>query len=134
MSETYKIDRCCNSGIEEKVRSEILFHKIACAIRYDEQNARIILDNGKILDFCGNEGCGGCSNGWFYLEKFLDKIPNNAITNVKLCCADEEYGSSRYEIFIFCDNEELNLVSYAGHDNGWYGEGFSIIVSECEND
>lgn len=123
---TYDID------FEEKIKNEILYHKIVKISQIGDQTAEFVLDNGKILEFNGNEGCGGCSNGWYYIEKILDKLPDNAITDVKFSVDNitSEYYGNTYQIFIFYENEELNLISYTGGDNGYYGEGFSVTVKE----
>ena len=119
----------------EDLKKELLFHKITKAEKTGEQSAIIELDNGRRLDFHGNVGCGNCYNGWFFLEKFIDHIPDNAITNVTHqieYTRDEEYGTQDVETFvvnIFFEEEKMNLVTYEGTDNGYYGTGFSICVS-----
>ena len=117
-----------DSNFEQKIKDEILYHKIVKICQEGDQQAKILLDNGVVLQFFGNEGCGGCSNGWFYLKDLLNNIPDNAITNVKLEAYYDSIGDCTFSIFIFCENEQLNLVSYSGHDNGYYGEGFSVVV------
>lgn len=124
---TYDID------FEEKIKSEILYHKIVKINQIGDQTAEFVLDNGKILEFNGNEGCD-CGNGCYYVKKILDELPDNAITDVKFSVDNtesEEYCyEGTYQIFIFCENKELNLISYSGYDNGYYGEGFSVTVKE----
>lgn len=115
-----------DDDMQKVLTKELLYHKIVKAEQTGDQSAIITLDNGKQLSFYGNEGCGGCENGWYYLEKFIDHIPDNAITNVRYM----NEGDSTFSVNIFFENEELNLVTYEGGDNGYYGTGFELFVSE----
>ena len=86
------------------------------------------MDNGVKLIVHGNEGCGGCGNGWYYLKKLQGC--DNAITDVKCVINGEfgEYGDDVYQIFIFAENKEIECVRYEGSDNGYYGTGFDLYV------
>ena len=57
-----------DANFETEVKSLLLFHKIVEAKQIGDQNAKLILDNGTILEIEGNEGCGGCGNGWYYID------------------------------------------------------------------
>ena len=94
----------------------------------DAQTGVLTLDNGTKLIVKGNEGCGGCSNGWYYLDELNDC--DNAITNVECVCeSKDEYGDEIYHIFVFADNEKINCVQYSGGDNGYYGTGYDLFVT-----
>jgi hypothetical protein len=35
---------------------------------YEKAEGMLVLDDGTKLYLAGNEGCGGCSNGWYELQ------------------------------------------------------------------
>ena len=89
---------------------------------------KLITDNGYILEFEGNDGCGGCCSGNYYIEK-LDGC-NNLITNVELkeTCLDNDT-EYRYEIFVYTENDKIQILQCDGNDgNGWYGSGYWIYI------
>ncbi len=95
------------------------------------ENDTLYLDNGIELEIWPNEGCEGCSSGWYYLTELNDC--DNAITNVEFICEnseDSEYETS-YKIFVFAENKTIKILQVDGSDgNGYYGSGYSIIVRE----
>ena len=92
----------------------------------------LILDNGIILEVVANEGCGGCSNGWYSITK-LNEV-DNAITNVEFVCDGdvedkENYDDTSYKIFVFCEDTRIKLLQVDGSDgNGYYGTGYTIRI------
>lgn len=109
---------------EEEIKNLLLFRKIVSVEQYGEQQAEIILDNGVKLMTYGNEGCGGCGNGWFYLTELNGC--DNAITSVELV---EEYSDNlTFKIYIYSEDKKTTLLSYEGYDNGYYGIGYSVEV------
>ena len=119
---------------EDNVKSLLLFHKIISAERTDDQEATLTLDNGVVLKAVGNEGCGGCDNGWFYLDA-LNRC-DNAITDVH--CSHTiggDYGDKEvYNLYVFADSEIINCIQFSGYDNGYYGTGYSLDVVVCGHD
>ena len=94
------------------VKGHLLYHKIIDVIQYgDGQTAELILDNGTVLIAQGNEGCGGC---------------DNAIMNVELVTN----GIEEYSLYVMTEDKRLNILTYEGDDNGYYGVGFYITVKE----
>ncbi len=92
------------------------------------------LDDGRILKIRGNEGCGGCSSGWYEIEE-LNDCPNNAIFNVEFehtYDVDEDAcyrGNETYRIFVYAENEKIKLLEVNGSDgSGFYGSGYWIDV------
>ena len=73
---------CQDAEFNEYVKKQLLFHKVVSVKAFNDQNAELVLDNGTILEVRGNEGCGGCENGWYYLTT-INKC-DNAITNVEV--------------------------------------------------
>ena len=111
---------------EEKIKELLMFRKI---IRVD--NNTLYLDNGIELEILPNEGCGGCSSGWYSIEEINGC--DNAITNVEFeCkCTDEEYHQEdySYKIFVFAEDTKIKIVQVDGSDgNGYYGTGYEIRV------
>lgn len=92
-----------------------------------------VLSNGLHLEFHSNEGCGGCSNGWYYCnEVIIDISPNgNIITNVQIeepedsCCGT-------YSVFIYSNDKRIVQADFSGVDNGYYGTGIwaQVVIPE----
>lgn len=88
----------------------------------------LLLDDGQRIRIQGNEGCGGCSEGWYDLTHLADSI--NGIMDVTIV-VDEVGNNERYNIFVMTHDQQLaKLASVEGHDNGWYGSGFWIDILE----
>lgn len=119
-----RLDECD----EEEIRELLVGRKV----KVDGDN--LILDNGIVLEVIANEGCGGCSSGWYSITK-LNEV-DNAITNVEFDCdgdvANEDDDTS-YKIFVFCEDTRIKLLQVDGSDgNGFYGTGYTIIVKQKE--
>ncbi len=92
-----------------------------------------VLSNGLHLEFHSNEGCGGCSNGWYYCDEIIiDTSPNgNIITNVQIeepedsCCGT-------YSVFIYSNDKRIVQADFSGSDNGYYGTGIwaQVVIPE----
>lgn len=116
-----------DDDFEQKMRDLLLFHKVV-KVEGGDQNAELTLDNGVKLYTEGNLGCDGCGNGWYYL-KALNNC-DNVITNVE-ACIDYSDNSCRdiYRLFVYAEDEKINLVQYEGGDNGYYGTGYKVYVN-----
>lgn len=117
--------------LDECDEEEIKHFLIGRKVKVDGDN--LILDNGLVLQVIANEGCDGCSNGWYSIQN-LNNV-DNAITNVEFVCDDDVndkgYDSTSYKIFVFCEDTRIKLLQVDGDDgNGYYGTGYSIIVKE----
>lgn len=120
-----------DAHFEKSIKKLLLYRKIIKAEKVDEQTGVLTLDNGTKLIVEGNEGCGGCGNGWFYLDELNEC--DNAITNVK--CEIEESGEDYvYNIFVFAEDKQINCVQYSGYDNGYYGVGYDLFVRVAEKE
>lgn len=112
---------------EKVVKELLLYHKVVKAEEVDGQTALLTLDNGTQLLLEGNEGCGGCGNGWFFLQDL--NTCNNVITDVKCeCDCEEGCDGGTYHIYVFAEDQKINLVEFNGYDNGWYGTGYRLSV------
>ena len=78
-----------------------------------------------------NEGCGGCSSGWYSITELNEC--DNVITNVEFECEDidDEYDDTSYRIFVYAEDKRIKILQVDGTDgNGYYGTGYSIRVRE----
>ncbi len=97
----------------------------------------ITLDDGTELYIHGNEGCGGCSSGWYWLEETFKQGTRKA----RIMSAYVAYGEDRtedeparsvYTIFVMVDGNphQLPLATIRGDDgNGYYGTGFTLTAT-----
>ncbi len=111
---------------EEKKIYDLLFGRKVVKVSDDT----LLLDNGMELRVIANEGCGGCSSGWYAITELNGC--DNAITNVEFVCDNEtvdKYDKTSYKIFVFTEDKRIKLLQVDGDDgNGYYGTGYSIIV------
>lgn len=114
-----------DANFEEKVKELLLYRKIIKVEALNDQDAILTLDNGTELIVEGNEGCGGCGNGWYYIDEL--NCCDNAITNVE-CVCEGDYDDGVYHIFVYADNKKINCIQYSGGDNGYYGTGYNLFV------
>lgn len=116
---------------EKEIKKLLIGHKVE-VIGNNGQEAELELDNGIRLKVLANEGCGGCSSGWYSINN-LNNI-DNAITNVEFECDDldpreNDWNDTSYKIFVFCEDKRINLLDVTGSDgNGYYGTGYTIRV------
>lgn len=94
------------------------------------KNNTLFLDNGVKLEIFPNEGCGGCSSGWYEIIELNGC--DNIITNVEF---DEDSETlypdddKSYKIFVYAENKKIKLLQVDGTDgNGYYGTGYTIKV------
>lgn len=99
---------------------------------YVKPEGRLLLDDGTTLYLTGNDGGCACSAGCYPLSKVA--AADNIITSARVEClpAGDDVGvgyEGTYRIFVFADNQEINVAEFAGSDgNGYYGTGFSLTV------
>lgn len=91
----------------------------------------LVLDDGTKLTLSGNWGCAGCESGNYELSE-LNGV-DNVITAVEF--VDDPSGDGFgptvgvYKIFVYADNQKVNLATFSGTDgNGYYGTGYRITV------
>lgn len=97
-------------------------------------DAELLLDDGTKLKLEGHDGGCACSAGCYDLVELNGC--DNVITKVELLNSpDDDNGDERgtYRIFVYADNERVNLATFEGTDgNGYYGTGYSITVTPVE--
>jgi hypothetical protein len=113
------------------VKELLIGHKVTKV-----SDSTLQLDDGRLLEFIGHEGGCSCGAGDYDLTE-LNGV-DNVITNVEFVdspSGDDEDGEGHYKIFVFADNEKVNLATFEGTDgNGYYGTGYSIEVREPKAD
>lgn len=111
---------------EKKIEELLLYRKIIKA-----KNNTLYLDNGVELQVEANEGCGGCSAGWYEIVELNNC--ENAITNVEFVVDNDtkyDYDETSYKIFVLAADKRIKILQVDGDDgNGYYGTGYSIIVT-----
>ena len=110
---------------EKEITELLMFRKIVKV-----ENDTLFLDNGVELEIIANEGCGGCSAGWYEVTELNGC--DNAITNVEFTCdsTDDKYDEDySYKIFVYAEDQKIKILQVDGSDgNGYYGTGYSINV------
>lgn len=97
-------------------------------------NGTITLDDGTELHIHGNEGCGGCGNGWYWLEQVYKQGSRRArIMSAYVAYGeDDEDAPSVYTLFVMVDGNptQLPLATVRGDNgNGYYGTGFTFTAT-----
>lgn len=105
----------------------------------------LLLDDGTVIKAIGHDGGCACSAGCYDLS-VLNGV-DNIITRVEFDYrpagdyeTPERSGhpddptdawTGYYRVFVFADNEQINLMQFDGSDgNGYYGTGFEILVRD----
>lgn len=92
------------------------------------EGSHFALDDGTVVKLLGNVGCAGCPSGSYDLTH-LEGV-DNVITAVGFNDSpNDSYGEGIYQIFVFANNEQVNLATFEGTDgNGYYGTGYHLLV------
>lgn len=113
---------------DEAAITELLMGRKVTKVNEDT----LLLDDGTLLRLFGNDGCGGCTNGYYELQALNGC--DNIITRVELVNDPDDDGRSAdgtFEIFVYAGEERINLVRFEGSDgNGYYGTGYTIRVAK----
>lgn len=114
--------------VKESDTSEIEELLLGCRV-VDVRDDLLVLDNGTVVEVIPNDGGCSCGAGDYSIES-LTKV-NNIITKVEFDydpSSDYDNGTG-YKIFVYADNEKINLLSVVGNDgNGYYGTGFTLKI------
>lgn len=97
-------------------------------------NGTITLDDGTELYIHGNEGCGSCESGWYWLENVYKQGSRQARIMSAYVAYDEddEDAPSIYTLFVMVDGNptQLPLATVRGDNgNGYYGTGFTLTAT-----
>ena len=120
-----------NQDDMNEIRELLIGHKVT---RISED--RLQLDDGRVLQFIGNDGGCACDAGCYPLTE-LNGV-DNVITSVEFANNpggdDTATYDGTYQIFVYADNTRINLATFRGTDgNGYYGTGYviQIIDKDC---
>lgn len=112
----------------DEIKNLLLYRKIVEVHLNNEMTGTMVLDDGTNLRIVSNEGCGGCGNGWYYLDE-LNKC-DNVITNVELVYDVRNYDEV-IQIFVYAEDTRIKAIEVSGDEgNGYYGRGFTIFVEK----
>lgn len=94
----------------------------------------ITLDDGTELYIHGNDGCGSCESGWYWLENVYKQGSRRArIMSAYVAYGeDDEDAPSVYTLFVMVDENptQLPLATVRGDNgNGYYGTGFTLTAT-----
>lgn len=104
---------------------------------FEEESCAIVtLDNGKRFRVKGNDGCGGCSSGWYWVTH-LQGV-DNIITSVSLETEPVSTGTMGwgeeawiYRVFVITNGLSTEFLRVEGDDgNGYYGTGYYLELLE----
>lgn len=118
----YKITRKNGSGGDRFF--DFLERLVGQKIKFIDNNILLVEVDNNYYYIKGNEGCGGCSNGWSHIlisPEFIGK----EITIKSLRGVSEDRESDLYDLFI---NDEKVAEVDTGWGNGYYGGDFEIIL------
>lgn len=98
---------------------------------YYRASGRLTLDDGTQILVTPNEGGCSCGAGDYSLTSLASV--DNVITAVRVSSETEDTsygeGPTKYQIFVFADAAEVNLLTIDGDDgNGYYGTGYALTV------
>jgi len=121
---------------EAEWEAVLLGHRIVSVEQYNDESATLTLEDGTKFRVRGNEGCGGCSNGYYYVSHIA--TVDNVITAVRcdtepvIPDADHWYEEAyTYRVFVLTGNQEVNVLTVEGDDgNGYYGTGYYLEILE----
>lgn len=88
------------------------------------------LDDGTTLKIVPNQGCS-CGMGDYSLDELNGC--DNVVTAVEFGeeNLDDWKQDDVFQVFVYADNQRINLLSVSGMDNGCYGVGYEIQVTPC---
>lgn len=138
--DTYRL----NEEDRDKITALLMGRRV---VKVDDEH--LMLDDGTTLKAIGHDGGCACSAGCYDLSVLNGT--DNVITRVEFDYApadDYEHPAhgkhpddptddwkGYYRIFVYADNQQINLMQVDGSDgNGYYGTGYEIVVRPASTD
>ncbi len=115
---------------EQAIRGLLLGRRIV-----EVEGDYMLLDNGTTVLLDGNDGCGGCSAGDYWVVGDIAKVDNiiTAVETQETSRTTDEDGYEDtltvYKVFVVAEDKRFNLFTVEGDDgNGYYGSGYTLHV------
>lgn len=133
--------RALDETEQAEIEALLMGHKVT---KVDGEH--LMLDNGTVIKAIGHDGGCACSAGCYDLS-VLNGV-DNIITKVEFDYrpagdyerpamdpndpdAPDDGWSGYYRVFVYADNQQINLMQFDGSDgNGYYGTGFGLLVRD----
>jgi hypothetical protein len=98
-------------------------------VKCDREAKTFTLDNGTVLQVQPNVGGCSCNNGDFQITdmQMIGGVITRADATVKNGESDEQF---TYNIFVYAANVNGMILTVEGWDNGYYGTGYELVVTE----
>jgi hypothetical protein len=126
--------RTLNQDNEREIVDLLMGRKVT---KVDDEH--LLLDDGTVIKAIGHDGGCACSAGCYDLS-VLNGV-DNIITRVEFDYqpgsdySDDARYDGFYRVFVYADNQQINLMQFDGTDgNGYYGTGFEILVRDPRNE
>lgn len=118
-------------SVSDEIKKLCVGQSIVDIIKHKHgEELTLVLSNGVKLIAKSNEGCGGCSNGWFCYDEVLTYGENgNVITNIEVDCDyDDNAESGTFTLKVYSLDKRILECAFSGGDNGYYGIGIEIAA------
>lgn len=117
-----------NNPPDDRLRELLVGKAIQAVERVDQATGVITLTDGTKLTIVGNEGCGGCGEGWYDLTHITPAA--GVITNAYGTVNEDGYNEA-FRIFVVAANVQTEVAGFHGSDNGYYGRGWWLRVENA---
>jgi hypothetical protein len=135
--------RSLNEEDREEITNLLVGHKVT---KVDGEH--VVLDDGTVIKAIGHDGGCACTAGCYDLSVLngvdnvitavefdyhpsTDNDPYDEPSEAQKCDPSQDSYTGHYRIFVFADNQKINLMQFDGSDgNGYYGTGFEILVRD----
>jgi hypothetical protein len=134
--------RKLNEEDRDEMVDLLMGHKV---VKVDGEH--LLLDNGTVIKAIGHDGGCACSAGCYDLSVLngVDNIITRVDFDYRPAGDDgkpersghpddpEDEWTGYYRVFVFADNQQINLMQFDGSDgNGYYGTGFELLVRDAK--
>lgn len=109
---------------KDAIRDLLLFHSVAVV-----SDDKLVLDDGTELTIEPNDGGCSCGAGDYAITALNGC--DNVITSVTVEEETDARDDTVYSVFVYAENQQINLLSVSGNDgSGYYGTGYRIRVTK----
>lgn len=137
--------RVLDENAQDEITELLMGRKVT---KVDDEH--LLLDDGTVIKAIGHDGGCSCGAGDYDLSALngVDNIitrveydyhpaddsdPYDGPNEAKKCNPDQAEYTGHYRVFVYAENQQINLMQFDGTDgNGYYGTGFEILVREVQ--